>query len=156
MTQLCSEGSCPYPGRSDKAASRSFASEITSRGLVDQPQGILKCCCCAIHVERIRHIKGEIQTEAAWYISLLAPNEKKAEKAVRFYWGVENKLHWRLDFIFDDDKCLLHSGFGAVNMSVIERLCMNMLEKDESTKATKRKIVRASLTDEYRERILFG
>ena len=41
-------------------------------------------------------------------------------------------------------------------MSVIKRLCMNMLEKDESTKATKRRIARASLTDEYRERILFG
>ena len=39
----------------------------------------------AIHVERIRHIKGEIQTEEAWYISSLAPNAKKAAKAVRLH-----------------------------------------------------------------------
>lgn len=110
----------------------------------------------AIHVERIRHIKGEIQTEEAWYISSLSPNAKMAAKAVRLHWGVENRLHWRLDVVFDDDKCLLHSGFGAVNMSVIKRICMNMLEKDGSKEATKRKIARASLKDDYREQLLFG
>jgi predicted transposase YbfD/YdcC len=70
--------------------------------------------------------------------------------------GVENKLHWQLDVIFGDDKYQLHSGFGPPNMSVIKRFCMNVLEKDKEKRPTKRKIIRAAITDEHRERLLFG
>jgi predicted transposase YbfD/YdcC len=109
-----------------------------------------------IHVERIRDIKGKIQKEESWYMSSRFPDAEAAARAVRLHWGVENKLHWRLGVIFGDDKCQLHSGFGPLNMSVIKRFCMNMLEKDKEKRPAKRKIMRAAITDEYRERLMFG
>ena len=109
-----------------------------------------------IHVERNRDIKDEIQKDEAWCVSSLSPDAETAEKAVRLHWGAENKLHWRLDVVFGDDKCQMLSGFGPPNMSVIKRFCMNMLEKDKEKRPTKRKIMRAAITDEYREQMLFG
>ena len=110
----------------------------------------------AIHVSRSREIKGKVVTEESWYISSRDPDAEKASKAVRQHWGVENQLHWRLDVIFEDDGCLMHSGFGPVNISLIKRFCMNLLTKDQSKKPTKKKIMRAAITDSYRERMLFG
>jgi len=110
----------------------------------------------AVHVHRTRDIKGKVQTEESWYISSRDPDGEKSAKAIRQHWGVENGLHWRLDVIFDDDNCQMHSGFGPLNLSLIKRFCMNLLGKDQSKKSMKRKIMNAAITDEYRERMLFG
>ena len=104
-----------------------------------------------IRVERTREIRGVQSTEVSWYISSLSLNVNKAAVAVRRYWGVENGLHWRLDVIFDDDSCGIHSGFGAINFSIIKRFCMNLFTKDEAKMPLRRKVMLATINDDYRQ-----
>nr|MCH9691046.1 ISAs1 family transposase [Gammaproteobacteria bacterium] len=73
----------------------------------------------------------------------------------RGHWQVENNLHWRLDVIFGEDRCLMHSA--AAVMAVIKRFCMNLIAvNDPSKEAMKRKVMGCAISDDYREKILFG
>ena len=54
--------------------------------------------------------------------------------AVRSHWGVENKLHWRLDVVFSEDQCRLRKGNGAENMSRLRRIALNALKSDTTKK----------------------
>lgn len=106
--------------------------------------------------ERSRDIKGVVSQETSWYISSLRIDASKAAKATRSHWGVENSLHWRLDVVFNDDACTLHSGYGAINMGIIKRYCMNLLSQDKTVKRMKSKVVAAAVDDLFREKVLFG
>lgn len=110
----------------------------------------------AIMVERTREIKGQVTKETSWYISSLGIDAKEVAKSVRNHWGVENKLHWRLDVVFRDDQCALHSAAGPLNLSVIKRFCMNLLSKNNTIKGLKHKVMAAAVDDSFREGILFG
>jgi len=35
--------------------------------------------------------------------------------AIRAYWSVENRLHWCMDAVFDDNKMYAYSGYAARN-----------------------------------------
>lgn len=111
----------------------------------------------AIRVERTRETRGFKAEEVSWYISSLPLGTSvKAANAIRHHWGIENKLHWRLDVIFNDDSCGMHSGNGSINLSLIKRHCMNLLGKDKAKKPLRRKLMKATISDDYREDMLFG
>ncbi len=109
-----------------------------------------------VMVERMRESNKGIQKETSWYISSLDINAKRIAHAVRSHWGVENPLHWRLDVVFDEDKCALHSGSGPLNMGIVKRFCMNLLSKDSTIKRMKHRVMAASIDDSFREKVLFG
>lgn len=54
-------------------------------------------------VERICWINGKETQEKRYFICSIPNNVKLFAKAVREHWGIENKLHWRLDVIFRED-----------------------------------------------------
>ena len=109
-----------------------------------------------VMVERTRESNKGIQKETSWYISSLDINAKRVAHAIRSHWGVENPLHWRLDVVFDEDGCALHSGSGPLNMGIIKRFCMNLLSKDTTIKRMKHRVMAASVDDSFREKVLFG
>ena len=44
------------------------------------------------------------ETEVRYYISSVEDNAKNFNSYIRQHWGIENKLHWTLDMIFDEDR----------------------------------------------------
>src|SRR5262249_74541 len=63
-----------------------------------------------IEIQSQREIKGVITQEKRYYISSLPAEVPKVLKAIRYHWGVENKLHWVLDICFNDDQCRIRKG----------------------------------------------
>ena len=47
--------------------------------------------------------------------------------AVRGHWGVENSLHWHLDFTFKDDKNTTMSKNGAKNLQIVKKIALSIL-----------------------------
>jgi len=111
----------------------------------------------AIKVTRTRIIRDKETTEESWFISsLLVSQEHSVARFIRQHWSIENSLHWRLDVMFKDDRCL-YTDEPALNISLIKRHCMNLLTKAEiGTKSMKAKIMRVALSDDVREKVLFG
>src|SRR5450759_1945039 len=55
-------------------------------------------------VEPIRETAGKTTSETAYYLLSAALTPERFNEVVRSHWGVENRLHWRLDVIMNEDQ----------------------------------------------------
>lgn len=82
-----------------------------------------------VRIERTRQIKGKATTEVAYYVTSLAPHEADADRLLalaRAHWGVENRLHWRRDVSFNEDRCRVRAG--ARPFASLRNLALAMLQ----------------------------
>ena len=75
---------------------------------------------------------------------------------MRAHWGVENRLHWTLDVIFDEDQCRLRTGHGPQNMSIVRHMALNMLQAPKSKTSLKVRRKKAGWNADYLGSILRG
>lgn len=106
-------------------------------------------------VESERIVKGETSIERRHYICSLT-DVKPFAHAVRAHWGVENSLHWVLDVTFREDDSRVRTGYAPENFNIIRQLSINLLKKEPSKLSMKRKRFKASLSDKFREDVIFA
>ncbi len=70
---------------------------------------------------------GEIIIEYRYYICSIGEDVELFERASRGHWGVENNLHWHLDFVFKDDKNNTMAKTGAKNMQIMKKIVLAIL-----------------------------
>ncbi|MCU6365735.1 ISAs1 family transposase, partial [Escherichia coli] len=56
---------------------------------------------------------------------------EKFATAIRNHWHVENKLHWRLDVVMNEDDCKIRRGNAAELFSGIRHIAINILTNDK-------------------------
>jgi predicted transposase YbfD/YdcC len=103
--------------------------------------------------EQIIKKTGEIQRDSRYFISSVT-DIKKAAQGIRLHWGIENKLHWCLDVIFNEDKSAKRDGYAAENFSMLNKLVLNLLRKDERKISLRRKRKIAGWDHDYLWKIL--
>ena len=67
------------------------------------------------------------------------------------HWGVENNLHWQLDFTFKDDKNTTMDKTGAKNLQQLKKISILKLVKESYKLSMKR--IRYVLSLNYEEEI---
>ena len=70
---------------------------------------------------------GKTTEERRYYISSLPVDVELFSKAARGHWGVENKLHWHLDFTFKDDYNTTAEKTCAKNMQMLKKIALAVL-----------------------------
>ena len=70
--------------------------------------------------------------ESRFYISSLPENAERICQIARQHWGIENKLHWRLDVVYNEDGACIHDETSAMNMGAIRKWSLNILQKAKS------------------------
>ncbi len=96
-----------------------------------------------IKIESRREIKGKIETEARYYISSLNSSPQKLLHAIRNHWGIENKLHWVLDVVFNDDQSRIRKGNAPRNIAIVKKTVLNLLQITKKEKDLKRVSLKA-------------
>ena len=109
-----------------------------------------------INSERINKKTGEVETEKRYYISSSTGTAKELLQAVRGHWEVENKLHWVLDVVFREDDCRSRAGYSAENFSMLRQFALNLIRKEPSKKAIRRKQNIAGWDESFLLEILIG
>jgi predicted transposase YbfD/YdcC len=112
---------------------------------------------CLIKIDAERYFKAteKSESETRFYISSLPADAELLNKSVRSHWGIENSLHWILDVAFNEDNSRKRAGYAAQNFSVLNRIALNMLKNDTSTKRSiKEKRLKAGWDEGYLEKIL--
>jgi predicted transposase YbfD/YdcC len=85
-------------------------------------------------VQRTRVVGGVETDELVYYLSSLPPKVRQFARAVRSHWGIENRLHWTLDVIFAEDVSRARKDHSPLNLSMLRRLVLAILQKDTSLK----------------------
>ena len=75
---------------------------------------------------------------------------------MRDHWGVENRLHWRLDVVFGEDASCIRKGNAPAILTAIRHLCMNLFEQEPSKLRSAQKRRKAAWDDDYRAKVIFG
>lgn len=90
-------------------------------------------------------MRGDHESEEhRYYITSLPADAEIFCKTARTHWGIENKLHWRLDVTYNEDKACITDENAVENMSIIRKWALNILQKakskpDQSIKSIQRK-----------------
>ncbi len=101
--------------------------------------------------------KGDkICREIRYFITSLT-NLKEFSDAVRKHWSIENQLHWSLDVIFREDASRAKKDNSPLNMNVLRKTALSLLNKAKSGRLSKRKLMfKASLNPDVLLKILFA
>ena len=71
---------------------------------------------------------GKITQETVFVITSLSreqANEKRLAALVRRHWAIENQLHYRRDWSFDEDRCRIRNPNGAQVMAALRNLAIS-------------------------------
>ena len=94
-------------------------------------------------IERIRETAGKTTFETASYLLGAPMTPERFNEVVRAHWGVENRLHWRLDGVMNEDRDRRRLGNGPHNLAVLRHMAMNVVQKDGEKGSLRGKIKRA-------------
>jgi len=72
----------------------------------------------------------------------------------RNHWDIENKLHWILDVVFNEDKSKIKKGNGPKILLVLRQLGFNLLKMDLTKGSFKSKIRKFLWNQNYRDKLL--
>ncbi len=90
-------------------------------------------------VESRREINPQVSTERRYYIaSHRTLDARRTAAAIRSHWGIENRVHWVLDMVFNEDQSRIRRGDGGENFARLRRMALNKLRAyhDPSGKKT--------------------
>ena len=100
-------------------------------------------------VVRTRETTAKTTTETATYLLSTALSPERFNEVVRSHWGVENRLHWRLDVVMNEDQSRTRLGNGPHNMAVLRHMAINVMQKDPTKGSLRGKFKRAGWNDAY-------
>jgi predicted transposase YbfD/YdcC len=109
-----------------------------------------------IQSERIIRTTGEISSEVRYYISSATKTAHEFNDSVRNHWGIENKLHWSLDVVMNEDDSRIWAEESGKNFSLLRKMVLNLLKREPTQKGIRRKQKIAGLRDDYLLKVLFA
>ena len=105
-------------------------------------------------VRRIREEADKTTQETAYYLLSKALTGERFLEVVRSHWGVENRLHWRLDVVMNEDQQRNRLDNGPNNLTVLRHMALNVMQKDPTKRSLHGKRKRASWDENYLKTLL--
>ena len=92
--------------------------------------------------------------ETAYYLLSSELTPERFNEVVRQHWSIENRLHWRLDVVMNEDQDRTRAGNGAHNPAVLRHMVINAMQKEGSKGSMRGKFKRAGWDDRFLCRLL--
>lgn len=103
-----------------------------------------------------RTVKAKTSFETRYYLCSFKPDAARLLEIIRAHWEIENKLHWTLDVVFNEDHHDYANRVGVENMAVLRQLALNLLQLDKSIGSLKGKRKKAAWDDSFRAQLLLN
>lgn len=105
-----------------------------------------------------RECKDKTTEETRYFISSMdASDPKRLGYIVRAHWGIENNLHWVLDYAFNEDDQRARTGNSAANMAIVRHIALNLVKTEKTAKlGVKNKRLKAGWDESYLFKLMMG
>lgn len=103
---------------------------------------------------RITMRSGKHEEETHFYITSLKKPIKDLAGKIRAHWHIENKLHYVLDVLFEEDDSRLRTKNAATNLSLVRKISLNLIRQIKEKGNLKAHRLRCAFSDDYRSDIL--
>ncbi|MEO0969412.1 MAG: ISAs1 family transposase [Cyanobacteria bacterium J06639_18] len=90
-----------------------------------------------IRVERLGKRADKPYSETMYYISSMNFEAYDFALGIRGHWGIENRLHWVKDVVFNEDRAQMIDGYAATNFSIIRSFVINLFRRNGFNSMTK-------------------
>jgi predicted transposase YbfD/YdcC len=101
-----------------------------------------------------RETGGKTSTETAYYLFSMPITAERGGEVVRSHWGVENRLHWRLDVTMNEDAARNRMDNGPHNLAVLRHMAPNVMGREESKTSLRAKFKKAACNHDYLVKLL--
>jgi predicted transposase YbfD/YdcC len=108
----------------------------------------------AAKVTATREIEGKSTTATRYYLLSKPLGAARLAEVVRAHWQIENRLHWVLDVVMDEDGSRARKDHGPDNLARLRRFALNLLRANRDRGSTRGKIKRAGWDDAFLLQIL--
>jgi len=107
-----------------------------------------------VAIESTRIIGDKTSVETRLFLSSLpSTNAHRMGEIVRAHWSIENRLHWVLDAVMNEDQSRVRKGNAPEVMAIMRHIVLNLLRMDATTKGSIRcKRMLASWNQPYRRK----
>ena len=105
-------------------------------------------------VIRSRGTATQETVETAYYLVSKALSPEGLGKVVRLHWGVENRLHWVLNTVMNEDQARNRDDNTAYNLAILRHMALNLMQKDRSCMSLRSKFNLAGWQDEFLAKLL--
>ena len=109
---------------------------------------------CIGKVTRTRETRKGRTVETAYYLLSTKLSAERFNEVVRSHWGVENRLHWRLDVIMNEDQDRNRLDNSPDNHAILRHMALNVIQKEGSKGSLRGKFKRAGWDDAFLRQLL--
>ena len=109
---------------------------------------------CIGKVTRTRETRKATTVETAYYLLSTELSAERFNAVVRSHWGVENRLHWRLDVIMNEDQDRNRMDNSPYNHAILRHMALNVFQKEGSKGSLRGKFKRAGWDNAFLRRLL--
>jgi predicted transposase YbfD/YdcC len=88
-------------------------------------------------------------TETAYYLLSTPVTAEVLGNAVRSHWGVENRLHWLLNVVMNEDRARSRLDNSPYNLAILRHMALNLMQRDESRVSLRSKFNLAAWRDDF-------
>ena len=103
---------------------------------------------------RTRETAAGRTAETAYYLLSTPLSPDRLNAVVRHHGEVENRLHWRLDVVMNEDQDRTRLGHGPQNLAILRHMALNAMQQEPSKDSLRGKIQRAAWNDAYLTKVL--
>jgi len=100
-------------------------------------------------IVRTRETAAKTTTETAYYLLSTTISAERFGEVARAHWAVENRLHWTLDVVLNEDQARNRLDNGPNNLAVLRHMALNILNAQKSKISNRRKIKRAGWSNKF-------
>ena len=90
-----------------------------------------------VQVDRIGIRQGQAYQQTNYYLSSLTASAAHFAQIIRGHWGIENRLHWVKDVVFQEDTLPLKHHNAARNWSLLRNIVINLARQHGYNSLTK-------------------
>lgn len=109
---------------------------------------------CVGKVTRTREARKGTSVETAYYLLSKKLSAARFNEVVRSHWGIENRLHWRLDVIMNEDGDRNRLDNSPYNHAILRHMALNVIQKEGSKGSLRGKFKRAGWDDGFLRQLL--